>query len=167
MSVLTVLTVLSVMSCSSQRTVQTASSQESVRVLSRDSTLEELRTLTAQPVPPDTVRLTLSLDSLSRLPEGAEFRNRGSRTEVSVRHGPQPGTIQITAASDSLTRLMEQYRSMVRSYNYALDSMTRVRETESVAVKKPPDSVWIYVLCFTTGGLTVILLKLKEKKNNG
>lgn len=68
-------------------------------------------------IPESSVTLTVPVDSLRALPEGAIFRAHDGRAGVEVRHlpatGSEPARIEVRATSDSLQMMMEHERSII------------------------------------------------------
>lgn len=75
-----------------------------VATLDRSET-EEVR---IEPIAGDTAELWLSEGALLTLPEGAEYRRRGARVEVSVRR--EGGALRVEATADSVGRRTERRR---------------------------------------------------------
>lgn len=137
-------------------------SNEAVRTEARDSTVQEIRTVTAEPVPASEVSLTLNTDSLLELPAGALYHARSGRANVNVSKGKDPGTIVVYASCDSLQRLVCYYERLAGEYKASLE-----RQSEEVKEeKKPPDVWWKILTALAAGLLTGIVITLKIKRRN-
>lgn len=62
----------------------------------------------------DTVTVTLRLDSIRALPDGAAFVAQDRRAHVMVRRGKTPETVEITAVADSVGRVVRSVESVRR-----------------------------------------------------
>lgn len=137
-------------------------SNEAVRTEARDSTVQEIRTVTAEPVPASEVSLTLNTDSLLDLPAGASYHARSGRANVNVSKGKDPGTIVVYASCDSLQRLVCYYERLAGEYKASLE-----RQSEEVKEEKKPPHVWWKILTALSAGLLAgIVITLKIKRRN-
>lgn len=109
--------------------------------------------------------LTISVDSLLRLPDGAIYRRSNERAHVEATQ--RNGIIYITGTCDSLQRQVQYYEAL---YHTARDELESYREsvTEERASRKSPFS--IYLSGATCGFvLTVVLIifikQSKSRKN--
>lgn len=116
----------------------------------------------------DSARLTLDIDSLLKLPEGAAFHTRSGRASLTVGKGAQPGTIFVQSSCDSLQRLVECYERREQAHRSQGDSTGRssasVAETTVKETKKTAGPWPWCVLTFTAGITAGIVLTLKIKK---
>lgn len=116
----------------------------------------------------DSARLTLDIDSLLKLPEGAAFHTRSGRATLTVGKGAQPGTIFVRSSCDSLQRLVEYYEHREQARSSQADSTERlsgsVAETTVKETKKAAGP-WLWcALTFIAGITAGIILTLKIKK---
>ena len=69
-------------------------------------------------------RITVSVDSLLKLPEGAAYRESNDRAHVEATH--QGGIIYITGTCDSLQRQVEYYEAL---YHTARDALEQAEQS--------------------------------------
>ncbi len=102
-----------------------AQQSESARVVEIHDTVSAMRRLTTtETIPESRVSLTVSLDSLRKLPEGAAYRKSNDRAHLEATH--KDGVIYITGTCDSLQRLVEFYEEL---YHTARDSLDQMNQT--------------------------------------
>ncbi len=84
--------------------------------------------------------LTISVDSLLRLPEGAAYRESKDRAHVEATH--RGGVIYITGTCDSLQRQVEYYEAL---YHNARDALENYHESvlEERESRKSPFSIYL------------------------
>lgn len=118
----------------------------------------------------DSARLTLDIDSLLKLPEGAAFHTRSGRASLTVGKGAQPGTIFVRSSCDSLRRLVEYYERREQARSSQADSTERssasVAETTVKETKKTARP-WLWCALTFIAGITagiVLTLKIKKRK---
>jgi len=93
-------------------------------------------------VPKAAVTLTLSADSLRRLPEGASYRARNGRASVEVRKGAESGTVVVHAECDSLQRTVETCERRLESAETATKAEATAATGESSESRKPHGDAW-------------------------
>lgn len=110
-------------------------------------------------------RITISVDSLLRLPAGASYHKRSGRAgaEVALRGD----TVYVTATCDSLEREVEYYEAL---YHNALEALESYHESVSEEQKsrKSPVGVYLRGMCCgvaATLGLIFFIKQLKSRKN--
>lgn len=114
------------------------------------------------PVPADTVKLSIPLDSFRQLPQSAAFVSSNGRARVRVERVHD--TIMVWAACDSLQRLCEeqQYRIEALRQNRILKAFEGTSESK---LTKPPDwAIFVMFLLFAAmlAGISIIGLKIKN-----
>lgn len=115
--VLIALIALSAASCRSVTTTQTHQSQQShseQHDQKQDSSttvltqVQEIHQQTTRPLPPDTVSLNLSLDTILRLPEGAIYTatHRHTHLQLGITHQDGHPRLQVQAHTDSIPQTL-------------------------------------------------------------
>lgn len=113
-------------------------------------------------MPASRVNLTISVDSLLKLPTGASYYKRSGQAgaEVSLRGD----TIYVTGTCDSLAREVEYYESL---YHRARDSLEQYKndlrtaqEGRSEPLAKP---ITLFILGLVAGALTTVTIIHKKK----
>lgn len=103
--------------------------------------------------------LTVSLDSLRKLPEGAAYRKSNDRAHLEATH--KDGVIYITGTCDSLQRLVEFYEEL---YHTARDSLGQMNQTllkeqhKSTSIAPPYLDVLLLMLGYIIGALSTIYI---------
>lgn len=114
------------------------------------------------PVPASRVNLTVSVDSLLKLPEGATYRRSNERAHVEAYQ--KDGIIYITGTCDSLQRQVEYYEAL---YHNARDALESYQESviEEREARESPFSIYLNgVVCGVV--LTVALISfIKQSKS--
>lgn len=114
-------------------------------------------------IPGSKVNLTVSVDSLLKLPDGAVFRESKDRAHVEAKH--KDGVIYITGTCDSLQREVEYYESLYHTARDALKQKQNELIQERQKSSDPlADPILIYVLGIVSGVLVTITFNLKKKE---
>lgn len=119
--------------------------------------------------------MTVPVDSLAALPQGALFRVHDGRASVEVRHLPAsdsvPERIEVTATFDSLLVIAEEYEHTVTECSESSRQQFDTGETHSVEQSMANGSglktAWCGFIAGTMAVLiviVVILFKVKIKK---
>lgn len=85
--------------------------------------------------------LTISVDSLLKLPEGAAYRRSKDRAHVEATH--RDGVIYITGTCDSLQRQVEYYESL---YHTARDALEQTKQSLRQEKEKKSEPSWLILL---------------------
>jgi len=141
---------------SSRRSEGRSAAAQSTDSTHRTALRETLRTVTTEAVPKAAVTLTLSADSLRRLPEGASYRARNGRASVEVRKGAESGTVVVYAECDSLRRTVETCERRLESAETATKAATAAAE-ESSESRKPHGGAWTGAPLLLLGGCAAAL----------
>lgn len=150
---------------SSRKSVAESVSAETVAIAQRDSTAEETRRLTVAAAPMDTVTLTVAMDSLHKLPEGASYMKRSGRASVEVRKGRTAGTLVVYASCDSLQRLVEEYeRRLLRSSTDSAGTKESSETSMTQETKKRPRRWWAYMAALAAGAAGGAVITSKRVK---
>ena len=112
-------------------------------------------------IPASALKLTIQVDSLRKLPEGAVYRGKSGQANLTVRTD-NSGNIVAEASCDSLQQLVLWYE----------EELTRIRsETNSetsndvqTEEKRPPNRMRTFIIGVLAGLLVGVLLTLKVKK---
>lgn len=146
------LTALSAVSCRTQRTME--------RATIRADTLREGRTeyetaeTTAQAVRGDTLSLTIPMEVMQSLPEGAAFTKKEGRTRLSLKR--KGDAVFAEAETDSIGREIRHYERKARD---SLSSRNTASATETSTKEKPPNDRWaIWVLVGMAGTIGAIIV---------
>lgn len=110
-------------------------------------------------IPGSKVNLTVSVDSLLKLPEGAVFRESKDRAHIEAKQ--KGGVIYITGTCDSLQRQVEYYEAL---YHTARDALEQKQNELIQERQKRSDPILIYVLGIVSGVLVTITFNLKKKE---
>ncbi len=109
--------------------------------------------------------LTISVDSLLRLPEGASYRQSNKRAHVEA--SQKDGVIYIIGTCDSLERQVEYYEAL---YHNARDALESYRESVIEERESRESSFSIYLNGVACGvALTIALIgfiKQAKSRNN-
>lgn len=110
--------------------------------------------------------LTISVDSLLRLPEGATYRRSNERAHVEA--SQKDGVIYITGTCDSLQRQVEYYEAL---YHNARDALENYHATvqEEAKTRESPLEILVkgLVLGFVAGALSTIYITKDKLFKNG
>lgn len=149
------LTALSAVSCRTQRTVERATIRADT--LSQGHTEYETLETVTQAVSGDSVSLSIPMEVIQSLPEGAAFTKKQGRTRVSLK---RIGDAMLAEAeTDSIGQTVSRYERKAR------DSLIQRGETKSYSEtstkEKPPNNIWaIWVLVGIVGTIgTIIVIK--------
>lgn len=124
-------------------------------------------------VPESNVILTVPVDSLKALPEGAMFRAHEGRSEVELRHlpatGSEPERIEVRATAASLQLNMEQERQVAEMDIQGI-SQTASNNEEQLQQK---DCMWprlrtawrAFVFGIVLSLIAMIIIRIKIKKH--
>lgn len=170
------MTVLCFTACASSRksvSRETATSQEANR-LDVDSTVSVVETWrTPVKVPMSAVSLTLSMDSLRRLPSGAGYTARKGQANVKVtRRAPtekEPEQIVIEAGCDSLELVCAGYSKTITTLKQQLKVASKSDKALKEETKGSSGNTFLMRLkCFCAGllsgiiGIVLTFLKLRK-----
>lgn len=122
--------------------------------------------MVAEGVKTDSTRLTIPLDSLLRLPEGASYTARSGRAHVSVslrrtgdvgtaqqrRTDPGGMTVYVESGCDSLARLCSYYKEENERLSVANSHQTATMSTKEKE-EKTSARVWLELLSTFIAGL--------------
>ena len=141
------LAALSAVSCRTQRSVE----DETIRADTLSSVSTESVTVetVAQAVAGDSVSLTVPMEVMQSLPDGAEFSRKQGRTRLSLRR--QGGAVVAEAVTDSVAREVSRYERKAR------DSLQQRGQTalHTASMKeKPPNAGWTFAVM---GGMLIIV----------
>lgn len=111
------------------------------------------------------MNLTISVDSLLKLPEGATYRESHDRAHVEARQ--RDGVIYITGTCDSLARQVEYYEAL---YHNARDELESYHATVQEETKTRESPLEIFVKGLTLGfvagiSLTYFIKYSRRRKN--
>lgn len=109
--------------------------------------------------------LTISVDSLLKLPEGASYRESNDRAHVEATQ--KGGVIYITGTCDSLQRQVEYYEALYHTARDALENQSReLAKSES---RERPYPSWLLITSFMIGlllgAITTIFIIAKLNKD--
>jgi len=105
------LTALSAVSCRSQRSVESLQESSAVRIETGRIEYETLETAVLA-VPGDSVSLTIPMEKIQNLPEGATFTKKQGRTRVSLKL--RNGAVVAEAETDSTAQVASRYERKAR-----------------------------------------------------
>lgn len=136
-----------------------------VTVEKRDTMATVIRQTLRETVPMSRARITISVDSLLRLPAGASYHKRSGQAEAEV--ALVGDTVYVTATCDSLEREVEYYEALYRNARDALESYHESVSEEQKS-RKSPVGVYLRGMCCgvaATLGLIFFIKQLKSRKN--
>lgn len=111
------------------------------------------------------MNLTISVDSLLKLPEGAAYRESHDRAHVEARQ--RGGVIYITGTCDSLERQVEYYEAL---YHNARDALESYHATVQEEAKTGESPLKIFVeglaLGFVAGISLTYFIKISKRRKN-
>lgn len=114
-------------------------------------------------IPGSKVNLTVSVDSLLKLPEGAVFRESKDRAHVEAKQ--KDGVIYIIGTCDSLQREVEYYEALYHTARDALEQkqneLIQERQKSSEPLGNP---LLIFVLGLTGGILIMTTFNVRRKE---
>lgn len=149
------LTALSAVSCRTQRTVE----RSTIRAdsLSQGHTEYETQETVTQAVSGDSVSLSIPMEVIRSLPEGAAFTKKQGRTRVSLKRKGE--AVVAEAETDSIGQTVSRYERKARDSLSQRVGTTSYSETSTKA--KPPNNGWaIWVLVGIVGTIgTIIVIK--------
>lgn len=176
-AVVTAMTVLCFTACASSRKSamrETAMSQEVSR-LDVDSTVSVVETWqTPVRVPMSSVSLTLNMDSLRLLPQGAGYTARQGQASVKVRRRPptanEPERIVIEAGCDSLELVCAGYSKTISTLKFELREARKFNNELREEVRESSGNTFLMRLKYFCAGLlsgiigiVYTFIKLKKK----
>ena len=128
-----------------------------------DTTGIVVKHIQTEMIPGSKVNLTVSVDSLLKLPEGAVFRESKDRAHIEAKQ--KGGVIYITGTCDSLQRQVEYYEALYHTARDALEQKQNELIQERQKRSDPlADPILIYVLGIVSGVLVTITFNLKKKE---
>jgi hypothetical protein len=146
--------VLSVASCKTSRQIQVHDVSESNQRTDSVSLVTE-RLMKAIPVPASRATLTLSFDSLLRLPVGAGYTEKQGQATVAVLM-TEGGMIEASANCDSLTLLVEEMKTEIFHLNKEKTELkSELNEQKIIEVNRLTGWQWFQVW---TGRICLILI---------
>lgn len=108
------------------------------------------------------MRLTIAVDSVLRLPDGAVYTHGSGRAQVTVGKGAKPGTVVVRATCDSLARLVAYYEDRVSRIRG--DTIDNVYTVETVKERRT-NSVRTILVTFTAGlalGTVITIITMRR-----
>lgn len=112
-----------------------------------------------------TVSLTLTTDSLRKLPDGASYQAKSGRASVNVAKGTSPGTIVVYATCDSLQRLVEYYERKAIDATAAYEHLSNnVRTEKEQRFNGWKTLLFAFIAGVATGTITTVTIIKKRKK---
>lgn len=160
-----VITALCLPGCATTRKTQTEQAQSRQTVTVHDTVQTFTRMIQTEPVPESRVEMTITVDSLLKLPQGATYHRKSGQAhaEVSIRGD----TIYVTGTCDSLARQVEYYENLYHTARDALENQSR--ESANAESKGRPYPAWLLILTFCVGlalgATTTIFITAKFRKN--
>lgn len=151
------LTALSAVSCRTQRTVERSTIRADT--LSQGHTEYETLETVTQAVSGDSVSLSIPMEVIQSLPDGAAFTKKQGRTRVSLKR--KGAAVVAEAETDSIGQTVSRYERKAR------DSLSQRSETtahsETSTKEKPPNSnwaIWVLVGIVCTIGTIIVIKRL-------
>ena len=129
-----------------------------------------------QPVASDTVRLSIPMNNLLSLPQGASYNGKHGRANVKAYVQPNDGgempTIIVEASCDSLQQLCLRYESERDSLRNRVSLLSRQMEMSysnnaRTEQKKPPNGVCLDLFFIIAGIMTCLFLMYLIRKKYG
>lgn len=112
--------------------------------------------------------LTISVDSLLKLPEGATYRRSNERAHVEA--SQKDGIIYIIGTCDSLQRQVEYYEALYHNARDALEQHERSLKREQHKIRET-SSIWpgigMLMFGFIVGALSTIYITKDKLFKNG
>lgn len=109
------------------------------------------------------MNLTVSVDSLLKLPDGAVFRESKDRAHVEAKQ--KGGVIYITGTCDSLQRQVEYYEALYHTARDALEQKQNELIQERQKHSEPLGNPMLIFVFGLTGGI-LIMVTLNIKRND-
>lgn len=165
--VLMLTTALCYVSCGTTKKSQTEQTLTSSTSERTDTTAAMARLIRTQTVPESKVRLTVSVDSLLKLPAGAAYRESNGRAHVEATQ--KEGIIYIIGTCDSLQRQVEYYEALYHTARDALEQYERSLKREQHKTRET--SIWpeigLLIFGFIAGALSTIYITKEKLFKNG
>lgn len=121
-----------------------------------------------EPVPADSLTLTMPLDSLLDLPQGAVYVKDSGRAHARVtvsRPEGKPAVVYVSAWCDSLARLVASYESSSLTSSSADMRTERAQNDIQTVSEHPPNTIRKLIISFIagilTGAVTTIIIRRK------
>lgn len=127
----------------------------------------------SQPIASDTVRLSIPMNNLLSLPQGASYNGKHGRANVKAYVKPNNGgempTIIVEASCDSLQQLCLRYESERDSLQNQVSLLSRQLDTSysnnaRTEQEKPPDGVCLDLIFIIAGIMTCLFLMYLIRK---
>ena len=112
-------------------------------------------------IPASALKLTIPVDSLRKLPEGAVYRGKSGQANLTVRTDDS-GNIVAEASCDSLQQLVLWYEEELTRIRSETNSETS-NDVQTVE-KRPPNRMRTFIIGVLAGLLVGVLLTLKVKR---
>ena len=161
-------TALCYVSCGTTKKSQTEQTLTSSTSERTDTTAAMARLIRTQTVPESKVRLTVSVDSLLKLPAGAAYRESNGRAHVEATQ--KEGIIYIIGTCDSLQRQVEYYEALYHTARDALEQYERWQKKEQHKTRET-SSIWpgigMLMFGFIAGALSTIYITKDKLFKNG
>lgn len=149
------LSVLSAVSCRTQKAVERATIRGDT--LSLGSTESETLETATEPIAGDTLSLTIPMEAIQNLPDGAVFTKKEGRTRLTV--GREGAAVVAKAETDSVGRTVNRYERKARD---SLQHRQTAAASETTIREKPPNGYWplLMLAAFGTIGAIIVIKRL-------
>lgn len=163
--VLILTAVLCLPGCATTKKTQSVQTQTVQTVVIRDTVQSMTRIVQTETVPESRVQMTISVDSLLKLPQGATYHRKSGQAhaEVSIRGD----TIYVTGTCDSLARQVEYYENLYHTARDALENYHAAVQEET-KTRESPLKIFVQGLAlgFVTGILLIYFIKISKRHKN-
>lgn len=114
-------------------------------------------------IPKSEVSLTLRMDSLRKLPDGAAYTAHSGQASVNVSRSPDAESVVVYASCDSLQQLVWWYE---QELSHTRSGTSESSQTEEVRTEEERRSwpVRIMIIAFFAGAATGAIVTIKIKK---
>lgn len=148
--------------CGTTKKTEQAQSQQTVTI--HDTVQALTRIIQTKPVPESRVEMSICVDSLLKLPEGATYHRKSgqARAEVSIRGD----TIYVRGTCDSLAREVEYFERMYRSAQSQAETYRNALQTASESSSKTIADPWIILTTLLLPFIIVSAAAILIKKTN-
>ena len=169
-TVLILMAVLSCVSCATTKKTQTEEKREiqtDMVKTARDTAVSATKVIRKETVPSSKAEISISVDSLLKLPADAVYTNHSGQATATV--GKKGDEIYVAASCDSLQREVEYFEELYYRARDALEQKEKESNSVETACKQSPNSFFdtLYILAVGVAfgmGISFIIFIIKRKK---
>lgn len=159
------LILMAVLSCSSCATTKKTQTEEKREIqtdmvkTATDTAVSATKVIRKETVPSSKAEISISVDSLLKLPADAVYTNHSGQATATV--GKKGDVIYVAASCDSLQREVEYYEEL---YYKARDALEQYKDRVQTDTKQQSSNLLaMFAMGFVAGAFTIILIIITKK----